>query len=183
MLQASTQHMTTRQALALLLYLCLAPVSAALHTSLPRRVLLRNAIASAPWAIAAAPLRAAADDDVAKARAQMSASLDALDDLLKRYDDITAADGGNGIIIYLVNLGPTSPLHRIDKPSTSWLAIWTTRAPRLVDAFLGSRCGCDAYSSIFVPTGGGTTPEFWLDRSKKEIVKTRATLAKILELQ
>ena len=185
MLQA-TQHMTTRQALALLLYLCLAPVSAALRTSLPRRVLLRNAIASAPWAIAAAPLRAAADDDVANARAQMSASLDALDDLLKRYDDITAADGGNGIRRVLGKLGPTSPLHRIDKPVNLVARNLDDESSfDLVDAFLGQLDAADgdAYSSIFVPTGGGTTPEFWLDRSKKEIVKTRATLAKILELQ
>ena len=39
------------------------------------------------------------------------------------------------------------------------------------------------YSSIFVPTGGGTTPEFWLDKSKKEVAEARATLGAILELQ
>ena len=54
----------------------------------------------------------------------------------------------------------------------------------LVDEFLGQLDAADgdAYSSIFVPTGGGTTPEFWLARSKKEATAARATLARFLEL-
>ena len=78
------------------------------------------------------------------------------------------------------------PLHRTDKPVNLVARNLDDESSfDLVDAFLGQLDAADgdAYSSIFVPTGGGTTPEFWLDRSKKEIVKTRATLAKILELQ
>ena len=41
----------------------------------------------------------------------------------------------------------------------------------------------EAYSSIFVPTGGGTTPAYWLARSKKEVVKVRAQLGRVLELR
>ena len=54
-----------------------------------------------------------------------------------------------------------------------------------VDTFLGEidAADGDAYSSIFVPTGGGTTPEYWLKRSKKEVAKSRDTLSLILELK
>ena len=41
----------------------------------------------------------------------------------------------------------------------------------------------EAYSSIFVPTGGGTTPEYWLARSRKEVVKARASVGRLLELK
>eukprot|EP00966_Prymnesium_polylepis_P265039 6123302-Prymnesium_polylepis.1 len=110
----------------------------------------------------------------------------ALDDLLSRYDDVVAADGGNGVRRELGRLGPASPLHRVDKACN--LVARDLDDPSsfdLVDEFLGQLDAADgdAYSSIFVPTGGGTTPEYWLARSKKEVVVARATLARILELQ
>ena len=129
---------------------------------------------------------ALAADDLAKAREQLTSSADAMDDLIKRYDEITAADGGNGIRRVLGKLGPTSPLHRIDK-ATGILgrSLEDERTFDLVDEFLGQidAADGDAYSSIFVPTGGGTNTEYWLDRSKKEVVKARATLGTILQLQ
>ena len=41
----------------------------------------------------------------------------------------------------------------------------------------------DAYSSLWVPTGGGTDASYWLKRSKKEAVKARDSLKKLIELQ
>jgi len=153
------------------------------HTALSRRVLLGAAAA----AISALPPHAAvwAADDVPKARAQMDASAVALDDLIKRYEQVVADDGGNGVRRVLGKLGPTSPLHRVDK-ACSLVArdLEDDRTFDLVDEFLGQidAADGDAYSSIFVPTGGGTTPAYWLARSRKEIVKARATLGLLLEL-
>ena len=127
----------------------------------------------------------AVDDAIGKARTQMSSSAKALDDLLENYDDIVAADGGNGIRRVLGKLGPTSPLHRVDKPLNLVARdLDDGSAFDLVEEFLGQLDAADgdAYSSIFVPTGGGTTPDYWLARSKKEVVKARATLGRILEL-
>ena len=150
---------------------------------LSRRVMIRNAGVAAPFIFT--PLALAADD-AAKARAQLTSSADAMDDLIKRYDEIVASDGGNGIRRVLGKLGPTSPLHRIDKATSVYArSLEDEKSFDLVDEFLGQLDAADgdAYSSIFVPTGGGTNTEYWLDRSKKEIVKCRATLATILELQ
>ena len=135
-------------------------------------------------AIAARP--ALAVDDLAKAREQLSSSAAALDSLLNDYDKIVEADGGNGVRRVLGRLGPTSPLHRVDK-ACSLVArnVDDERSFELVDTFLGEidAADGDAYSSIFVPTGGGTTPEYWLKRSKKEVAKSRDTLSLILELK
>jgi hypothetical protein len=123
-----------------------------------------------------------AADDLAKARTQLSASATALDDLLKTYDEIVAADGGNGVRRVLGKLGPTSPLHRIDK-AVNLVAreLDDDGAFEEVDKFLGflDAADGDAYSSIFVPTGGGTTPEYWLARSKAQVVKAQSTLGSI----
>ena len=147
----------------------------------------RASLLGAAAGLASTPLKAAwAAEDVAKARAQMESGAQALDDLLKKYDDITAADGGNGVRRVLGKLGPTSPLHRVDK-ALGLVAreLEDESAFELVDVFLGQLDAADgdAYSSIFVPTGGGTTPEYWLIRSKKEIKEARSTLGRILELQ
>ena len=115
----------------------------------------------------------------------MSSGAAALDDLLKRYDEIVAADGGNGVRRVLGKLGPTSPLHRVDKAALLVARELDDESSfDLVDEFLGQLDAADgdAYSSIFVPTGGGTTPEYWLIRSKKEVTKARSTLGRILEL-
>lgn len=131
------------------------------------------------------PLSAWADD-ASKARSQMVAGAAALDDLLKQYDAIVAADGGNGIRRVLGKLGPTSPLYRIDKACKLLASdLENDSSFELVDEFLGQLDAADgdAYSSIFVPTGGGTTPEYWLTRSKSGIKQARATLGRILELR
>lgn len=147
----------------------------------------RAAILGAVAGVTASPLSAVlAADDVGKARAQMVSSLKALDDLLDNFDDVVAADGGNGVRRILGKLGPTSPLHRVDKAaSLVGRELDDERAFDIIDDFLGQLDAADgdAYSSIFVPTGGGTNPEYWLARSKKEITKTRGTLDQILKLQ
>lgn len=149
-----------------------------------RRAAIGAAVA---FASAGAPLSTvAAADDAAKARSQISAGVAALDDLIGSYDEVVAADGGNGVRRVLGKLGPTSPLHRVDKAlNLVARGLEDERAFDLVDQFMGELDAADgdAYSSIFVPTGGGTTPEFWLERSKKEIAKARATLDVILGLQ
>ena len=116
----------------------------------------------------------------------MASSLSALDDLLKSFDEVVAADGGNGVRRVLGKLGPTSPLHRIDKAAGLVAReLEDERSFDLVDVLLGQLDAADgdAYSSIFVPTGGGTTPEYWLARSKKEVAQAQATLARILALK
>ena len=157
--------------------------TASLQQALSRRALL--AAAAASTAAAAAPHSASAAEE-SKAREQLASSLDALDELLKRYDEIVAADGGNGIRRVLGKLGPTSPLHRIDK-ATSVVArgLDDERSFDMIDDFLAQvdAADGDAYSSIFVPTGGGTTPEYWLGKAKKDVVQARATLDAILELK
>ena len=146
-----------------------------------RTTLLRTAATAAMMPLMPAAFAA---DDLGKARTQLSASVDALDDVLRRYDAIVLADGGNGIRRVLGKLGPTSPLYRIDK-AVNIVArdIDDDGAFELVDQFLGQidAADGDAYSSIFVPTGGGTTPEYWLARSKQQIVKARATLGRIMQ--
>ena len=77
-----------------------------------RTALLRTAATAAMMPLMPAAFAA---DDLGKARTQLSASVDALDDVLRRYDAIVLADGGNGIRRVLGKLGPTSPLYRIDK--------------------------------------------------------------------
>ena len=146
-----------------------------------RTALLRTAATAAMMPLMPAAFAA---DDLGKARTQLSASVDALDDVLRRYDAIVLADGGNGIRRVLGKLGPTSPLYRIDK-AVNIVArdIDDDGAFELVDQFLGQidAADGDAYSPIFVPTGGGTTPEYWLARSKQQIVKARATLGRIMQ--
>ena len=149
----------------------------------PRRTATFGAAAiaaGAPHSIA----RAA--DDLAKARAQVDASALALDKLLDHWDAVVAADGGNGVRRVLGKLGPTSPLHRVDKAANLVARdLEDERTFELIDQFLGQLDAADgdAYSSIFVPTGGGTTPDYWLARSKKEVAKAQTTLAVILELK
>lgn len=150
--------------------------------------LSRRAAVSGAAAVAVSARTAAwaAADDTAKARAQMASGAAALDELLRQYEDVIAADGGNGIRRVLGKLGPTSPLHRVDKAASLYArGLDDERAFELVDEFMGQLDAADgdAYSSIFVPTGGGTTPEYWLGRCKKEVAKARATLGVILELQ
>lgn len=43
--------------------------------------------------------------------------------LRTRYDEVVAKDGGNGVRRVLGKLGPTSPLHRIDKATHLLLAL------------------------------------------------------------
>ena len=93
---------------------------------------------AAPAVAASAPLAVWAADDVAKARAQMASSLDSLDELLKNFDEIVEADGGNGVRRVLGKLGPTSPLHRIDKPANILArSLEDDRSFELIDQFLG----------------------------------------------
>ena len=42
---------------------------------------------------------------------------------------------------------------------------------------------CSTYSSIFVPTGGGTNTEFWLKKAKVEIKNVRGSLQRIADLK
>ena len=144
-----------------------------------RPVLLGITVAAIPHAVTAV-------DDVSKARVQMESSVSALDDLLKRYDTIAKDDGGNGVRRVLGKLGPTSPLHRVDK-AVNLVArdLEDERAFELADDFLRQIDSADgnAYSSIFVPTGGGTTPEYWLDKSRKDVALARATLDRFLALE
>ena len=132
------------------------------------------------------PRAALAADDVAKARDQMASSAAELDSLLKDWDAVVEKDGGNGVRRVLGKLGPTSPLHRVDKAASLVACnLDDERTFDIMDDFLGQvdAADGDAYSSIFVPTGGGTTPEYWLARSKKEVAKARSTLGQFLELQ
>ena len=152
------------------------------HVSLSRRAVLFSAASAAT----SMPLAASSANDAAKASQQLMDSSAALDQLLQQYDTICAADGGNGVRRILGKLGPTSPLHRVDK-AVNLVArdLDDDKVFDLVDKFLGQLDAADgdAYSSIFVPPGGGTTPEFWLEKSKKEVAGARATLGAILELQ
>ena len=157
------------------------------HSALLSPRTRRAALLGAAAGLVSTPLAAAwAADDISKARTQLELGAQALDDLLKQYDNIVAADGGNGIRRVLGKLGPTSPLHRVDK-AVGLVArqLDDESAFDLVDVFLGQLDAADgdAYSSIFVPTGGGTTPEYWLVRSKKGIKEARTTLGRILELE
>ena len=177
--------MPRSHAIALLMLPCVVEVNT---LCLPHTCTRRSVLGSlaAPAVAASAPLAVWAADDVAKARAQMASSLDSRDELLKNFDEIVEADGGNGVRRVLGKLGPTSPLHRIDKPANILArSLEDDRSFELIDQFLGELDAADgdAYSSIFVPTGGGTTPEYWLARSRKEVTKTRGTLAAILELE
>jgi hypothetical protein len=150
---------------------------------LSRRSLLERSMCGIAI-VAATP--ACAADDVAKARAQMASGLGALDSLLGAWSDVTASGGGNGVRRVLGRLGPTSPLHRVDKAvNLVTRSLDDESAFDLADEFLQQLDAADgdAYSSIFVPTGGGTTPEYWLVRSKKEVTQARATLSRILELE
>ena len=156
------------------------------HPRYPISLSRRAALFSAASAATGMPLAASSANDAAKASQQLMDSGAALDQLLQQYDAIIAADGGNGVRRVLGKLGPTSPLHRVDK-AVNLVArdLDDDKAFDLVDKFLGQLDAADgdAYSSIFVPTGGGTTPEFWLEKSKKEVAEARATLGAILELQ
>ena len=90
-----------------------SPPTPALANALSRRAALLSGAGVA--AGLAAPLAAWAGTDADKARAQMESSKAALDDLLDQWDAVVAKDGGNGVRRVLGKLGPTSPLHRIDK--------------------------------------------------------------------
>ena len=41
----------------------------------------------------------------------------------------------------------------------------------------------DAYSSLWVPTGGGTNKEYWLAKSRKEVERVQKSLKRLIELQ
>ena len=119
---------------------------------------------------------------------QLEASETAIDDLLQRFDAIAAAEGGDGVRRVLGTVGVKSPLFRVEI-AAKLLAQESEEDPE--NAFEAvedlmtyiSNADGEAYSSIFVPTGGGTTPGYWLWRSKKEVVKVRASLRRILELK
>ncbi len=139
-------------------------------------------------AIAVAPSPSAAKLDAASARSQLEASETAVDDLLQRFDAITAAEGGDGVRRVLGTVGVKSPLFRVEI-AAKLLARESEEDPEAafeavedLMAYISNADG-EAYSSIFVPTGGGTTPGYWLGRSKKEVVKVRASLRRILELK
>ena len=65
-------------------------------------------------AIAVAPSPSAAKLDAASARSQLEASETAVDDLLQRFDAITAAEGGDGVRRVLGTVGVKSPLFRVE---------------------------------------------------------------------
>ena len=55
----------------------------------------------------------------------------------------------------------------------------------LLEELMGNIAGADgdAYSSIFVPTGGGTNTEFWLKKAFVEIKNVRGSLQRIADLK
>ena len=137
----------------------------------------------------AAPALAA--DDVDAARQQISSSLTAVDDLIARYDDITAEQGGDGIrrvlgTIVSANGKNNSPLWRVDRAAKLIAAESSDENGfDLLEELMGNIAGADgdAYSSIFVPTGGGTNTEFWLKKAKVEIKNVRGSLQRIADLK
>ena len=200
--------------LALTVLQCTVPATVALELHVSRRAVLRFG------GLAALPLPAvAAAMDAAKARAQLEASARALDDLLERYDAVTAAEGGDGVrrVLGTVITKPPSPLYKLEG-AAKFIAQESDEDPERAFEEVENLMTCissadgEAYSSviaqglesdqqlsayaathhinlgprlrqIFVPTGGGTTPEYWLARSKKEVVKVRASVTKILDFK
>ena len=122
---------------------------------------------------------------------QISSSLTAVDDLLARYDDITAEQGGDGIrrvlgTIVSANGKKNSPLWRVDRAAKLIAAESSDENGfELLEELMGNIAGADgdAYSSIFVPTGGGTNTEFWLKKAKVEIKNVRGSLQRIADLK
>jgi hypothetical protein len=207
-------HVWRNSWLALTVLHCMVPATVALELHVPRRAVLRFG------GLAALPLPAvAAAMDAAKARAQLEASARALDDLLERYDAVTAAEGGDGVrrVLGTVITKPPSPLYTLEG-AAQFIAQESDEDPERAFEEVENLMTCissadgEAYSSviaqglesdqqlsayaathhinlgprlrqIFVPTGGGTTPEYWLARSKKEVVKVRASVTKILDFK
>ena len=118
---------------------------------------------------------ALAADDVDAAKQQIASSLVAVDDLLTRYDDITAEQGGDGIrrvlgTIVSANGKQNSPLWRVDRAAKLIAAESSDENGfELLEELMGNIAGADgdAYSSIFVPTGGGTNTEYWLKKASR----------------
>ena len=169
----------------LLLGLLLPPEPPRTAIVLSRRSALCGAFATA----FAVPVLAV--DDVAAARDQIASSLVAVDDLLTRYDDITADQGGDGIrrvlgTIVSANGKNNSPLWRVDRAAKLIAAESSDdNGFELLEELMGNIAGADgdAYSSIFVPTGGGTNTEFWLKKAKVEIKNVRGSLQRIADLK
>ena len=93
----------------------------------------RSALCGGLAAAFAAPVLAA--DDVDAAKQQIASSLVAVDDLLARYDDITAEQGGDGIrrvlgTIVSANGKQNSPLWRVDRAAKLIAAESSTRMAR-----------------------------------------------------
>ena len=168
----------------LLLGLVLPPEPPRVAVELTRRSALCGAFATA----FATPVLAA---DVDAAQQQIAASLVAVDDLLARYDDITAEQGGDGIrrvlgTIVSANGKQNSPLWRVDRAAKLIAAESSDENGfELLEELMGNIAGADgdAYSSIFVPTGGGTNTEFWLKKAKLEIKNVRGSLQRIADLK
>ena len=149
----------------------------------------RSALCGGLAAAFAAPALAA--DDIAAARDQIASSLTAVDDLLERYDSVTAEQGGDGIrrvlgTIVSANGKNNSPLWRVDRAAKLIAAESSDdNGFELLEELMGNIAGADgdAYSSIFVPTGGGTNTEFWLKKAKIEIKNVRGSLQRIADLK
>mmetsp|Transcript_7357 Transcript_7357/g.17679 ORF Transcript_7357/g.17679 Transcript_7357/m.17679 type:complete len:149 (-) Transcript_7357:26-472(-) len=138
----------------------------------------------------ARPRSAAASEEAAldKARAQLAASDVALKDLVDNWADLTEVEGGDGVRRVLGTVGTKSPLYKIEK-AARMVALESSKdqdaALEEVDTFIGLIFNAegDAYSSLWVPTGGGTNKEYWLSKSKKEAAKARDSLKKLIDLQ
>ena len=77
----------------------------------------------------------------------------------------------------LGTVGTSSPLYKIEK-AARMVALESSNqdeALEEVDTLIGLIFNAegDAYSSLWVPTGGGTDASFWLTKSKKEAAKAR----------
>jgi len=173
----------------LVVFLCAPAIAMELTTR--RAVVVRaGALAAVTLPVATVPTPAAAATmDAVQARTQLKASARALDDLLASYETVTAAQGGDGVrrILGTVVTKPPSPLYKVEK-AAKFLAQESDADPEKAFEEVENLMACissadgEAYSSIFTPTGGGTTPEYWLKRSQKEVVKVRASVTRLLEL-
>ena len=132
----------------------------------------------------------AADDEaqLVKARSQLAASEEVIADLLTRFTEICASEGGDGVRRVLGTVGTKSPLYKIEK-AARLVALESSKDPDAaleeVDTLIGLIFNAegDAYSSLWVPTGGGTNKEYWLAKSRKEVERVQKSLKRLIELQ
>ena len=118
----------------------------------------------------------------------MAASEEVIADLLTRFTDICASEGGDGVRRVLGTVGTKSPLYKIEK-AARLVALESSKDPDAaleeVDTLIGLIFNAegDAYSSLWVPTGGGTNKEYWLAKSRKEVERVQKSLKRLIELQ